>query len=317
MHPPLIVIIGPTAVGKTETSIRLAERVGGEIISADSRQFYRGLDIGTAKATPAERARVPHHLLDICDPTETLTLAQFQRMVYDLAADITARGKVPFLVGGTGLYVKAIVEGYGIPEVPPNDEVRERLFAIAEKDGGDALYQRLVEVDPAAAEAIDGRNVRRVVRALEVYEVTGTPISVLQRKVPPPYRILQLGLIRPREILYQRADFRIAMMLQAGLIEEVQRLLEAGVPAECEAMSGLGYRETVAYLRGELRDEVALAQEIGRTTRRLIRTQSNWFRVNDPTITWFDLETKRYREIEQFVIAWLSDKDIENKALEK
>lgn len=306
MKPPLIVIVGPTAVGKTETSIRLAERLGGEIISADSRQFYRGLDIGTAKATPADRARVPHHLLDICDPADTLTLAQFQRKVYDLAEAITARGKIPFLVGGTGLYVKAIVEGYGIPEVPPHEEVRERLFAIAEKDGGDALYQKLVEVDPAAAEAIDGRNVRRVVRALEVYEVTGTPISVLQRKVPPPYRILQLGLIRPREILYQRADLRIATMLQDGLIEEVQELLEAGVPPESEAMSGLGYRETVAYLRGKVADEAALAQEIGRTTRRLIRTQSNWFRATDPAITWFDLETSHYEAIEQFVIGWLA-----------
>jgi tRNA dimethylallyltransferase len=306
MQPPLIVIVGPTAVGKTETSIRLAERIGGEIISADSRQFYRGLDIGTAKATAAERTRIPHHLLDICDPTETLTLAQFQRMVYDLAAEITARGKIPMLVGGTGLYVKAIVEGYGIPEVPPNEAVRERLMAIAEAEGGEVLYQQLVAVDPVAAETIDGRNVRRVVRALEVYEVTGIPISVLQRKVPPPYRVLQLGLIRPREILYQRADFRIAKMLQEGLVQEVQGLLDVGVPAECEAMSGLGYRETVAYLRGELADEATLAQEIGRTTRRLIRTQSNWFRATDPTISWFDLERKGYEEIETFVVGWLT-----------
>jgi tRNA dimethylallyltransferase len=310
MNPPLIVIVGPTAVGKTETSIRLAERVGGEIISADSRQFYRGLDIGTAKATLAERALVPHHLLDICDPTDTLTLAQFQRRVYDLYADITVRGKIPFLVGGTGLYVKAVVEGYGIPEVPPEEAVRKRLFAIAEQQGAEALYQRLTEVDPTAAEGIDGRNVRRVVRALEVYEVTGTPISVLQGKTPPPYRILQLGLTRPREILYQRADARIVMMLEQGLVAEVQQLLDAGVPAECEAMSGLGYRETVAYLRGDLADEQALAQEIGRTTRRLIRTQSNWFRATDPAITWFDLETISFEAIEAFVVEWVG----ENKA---
>jgi tRNA dimethylallyltransferase len=307
MNPPLIVIVGPTAVGKTETSIRLAERVGGEIISADSRQFYRGLDIGTAKAPPAERARVPHHLLDICDPTDTLTLAQFQRRVYDLCADITVRGKIPFLVGGTGLYVKAVVEGYGIPEVPPDEAVRERLFAFAEQEGAEALYQRLMEVDPIAAEGIDGRNVRRVVRALEVYEITGTPISVLQRKTTPPYRILQLGLTRPREILYQRADARIAMMLEQGLVAEVQQLLDAGVPAECEAMSGLGYRETVAYLRGDLADEQTLAQEIGRTTRRLIRTQSNWFSATDPAITWFDLETTSYEAIEAFVVEWVEE----------
>lgn len=305
--PPLIVIVGPTAVGKTETSLRLAERFSGEIISADSRQFYRGMDIGTAKATAEEQARVPHHLLDICDPSDTLTLAEFQRMTYALMDQITARGHIPFLVGGTGLYVKAIVEGYGIPEVAPNEQVRERLFAIAENEGADALHNRLATIDPDAAATIDARNVRRVVRALEVYEVTGTPISVLQRKQPPPYRVLQLGLIRSREVLYQRVDARIQNMIEQGLVAEVQGLLDAGVPANSEAMSGLGYRETVAYLNGELPDLVALAQEIGRNTRRFIRTQSNWFRLTDPAIQWFDLEDMGYAEVEGFVEEWLSE----------
>ncbi len=305
--PPLIVIVGPTAVGKTETSLRLAERFGGEIVSADSRQFYRGLDIGTAKATPNEQARVPHHLLDICDPADTLTLAEFQRMTYALLDDITQRGQVPFLVGGTGLYVKAIVEGYGIPEVPPNEAVRARLFAISEADGVEALHQQLVAVDPDAAATIDARNVRRVVRALEVYEVTGTPISVLQQKQPPPYRVLQLGFIRPREMLYQRVDARIERMLTQGLVDEVQGLLDKGIPADSEAMSGLGYRETVAYLRGDLPDLATLAQEIGRTTRRFIRTQSNWFRLTNPAIQWFDLEETGYQDVEAFVEGWLGE----------
>ncbi len=303
--PPLIVLVGPTAVGKTATSIRLARRFGGEIISADSRQFYRGMDIGTAKATPDEQAAVPHHLLDICEPTDTLTLAEFQERAYAAMADMVARYKIPFLVGGTGLYVRAVVEGYGIPRVPPDEALRASLFAVAEAEGHAALHARLAEVDPEAAATIDARNVRRVVRALEVYRKSGTPISVLQRKQAPPYRILQIGLTRERERLYERADRRIAAMLDAGLIAEVQRLLDEGVPADCEAMSALGYRETVAFLRGELPSKDALAAEIGRNTRRFIRTQSNWFRPTDPTIHWFDLDAQPYEAIEAFVGEWL------------
>lgn len=304
-QPPAIVIVGPTAVGKTATSIRLAREFGGEIISADSRQFYRGMDIGTAKATPAEQAAVPHHLLDIRDPQETLTLAEFQELVYETMGEITARGHVPFLVGGTGLYVRAVVEGYGIPRVPPDEALRQRLFAIAEAEGHDALHARLAEVDPEAAASIDARNVRRVVRALEVFEKSGTPISILQRKRPPPYRFLQIGLTRSREHLYERVDRRIAAMLEGGLAEEVRRLLDAGVPADCEAMSGLGYRETVAYLQGEIASEADLAAEIGRNTRRFIRAQSNWFRLDDPVIRWFDPDEATHEEIASSVRQWL------------
>lgn len=299
--PPLVVIVGPTAVGKTESALRLTTRFAGEIISADSRQFYRGMDIGTAKATPDEQARVPHHLLDICDPTETLTLAEFQARTYDLMAAITTRGRLPFLVGGTGLYVRAIVEGYGIPRVPPDEALRADLLAFAERHGPEALHARLAQVDPEAAASLDPRNVRRVVRALEVYEKEGIPISTLQRKQPPPYRILQLGLTRARESLYQRADRRIAAMLNAGLVAEVRALLDAGVPSDCEAMSGLGYRETVAFLRGELPDAEALATAIGRSTRRLIRTQANWFRLTDPAIHWFDLDHTPPEQLESFL----------------
>ena len=303
--PPLITIVGPTAVGKTATSLRLALRFDGEIISADSRQFYCGMDIGTAKATRQEQERVPHYMLDICQPSDNLTLAEFQECAYKHAADITVRRKVPFLVGGTGLYVRAVVEGYGIPRVPPDETLRGKLFAFAEKFGCEALHERLVEVDPEAATAIDTRNVRRVVRALEVYEKSGTPISVLQRKTPPPYHILQIGLIRVRERLYERVDRRIEAMLAAGLIDEVRQLLSAGVPPDCAAMSALGYRETVAFLGGQIATEEELAQEIGRNTRRFIRTQSNWFRRNDPRIHWFDLDEQPYEEIEQFVEGWL------------
>ncbi|MGH2543612.1 MAG: tRNA (adenosine(37)-N6)-dimethylallyltransferase MiaA [Ardenticatenaceae bacterium] len=304
---PLIAILGPTAVGKTEISIRLARRFEGEIVSADSRQFYRGMDIGTAKATLDERAAVPHHLLDICDPANTLTLAEFQERAYAAIAEITARGKIPLLVGGTGLYVRAVVEGYGIPRVSPDEALRAELFAFAQEHGHEALHERLARVDPEAAAAIDARNVRRVVRALEVYEKSGAPISLLQRRNPPPYRILQIGLTRERERLYERADRRIAAMLEAGLVAEVRRLLEDGVPPTYESMSGLGYRETVAFLGGEIPTLEALAEEIGRNTHRLIRSQYNWFRPSDPKIHWFDLDQVSYETIEGFVTAWLTE----------
>ena len=304
--PPLITIVGPTAVGKTATSLSLALRFSGEIISADSRQFYCGMDIGTAKATVEEQATVPHYMLDVCQPTDNLTLAEFQEQAYRHAADITVRRKIPFLVGGTGLYVRAVVEGYGIPRVPPDEVLRKKLFAFADKFGCDALHERLIEVDPEAATRIDARNVRRVIRGLEVYEKSGTPISVLQRKTPPPYQILQIGLIRARECLYERVDRRIDGMLKAGLVNEVKTLLDAGVQHDCPAMSALGYRETVAFLKGQMATEEELAQEIGRNTRRFIRTQSNWFRKNDPRIHWFDLDHQPYEEIEAFVKEWLS-----------
>jgi tRNA dimethylallyltransferase len=222
----LVVIVGPTAVGKTRLSLRLAQEFGGEIISADSRQVYRGLDIGTAKPTLEERRRVPHHLIDVIAPDEPFTLAQYQELAYDAVADVLARGKLPFLVGGTGQYVKAVVEGWGIPRVPPNEELREELYRQAEIEGEETLHARLREVDPMAAQRIDYRNVRRVVRALEVYLETGRPISELQRKKPPPYRILQIGLTLERQELYRRIDERVDRMVEGGLVEEVRGLVE-------------------------------------------------------------------------------------------
>lgn len=303
--PPVVVIVGPTAVGKTATSIALARRFDGEILSADSRQFYRGMEIGTAKATATERAAVPHHLLDLRDPGEPLTLAEFQQMAYERIAAIHAADRLPFLVGGTGLYVRAVVEGYGIPRVPPDPALRARLEAVAAEEGAAQLHRRLAAVDPAAADRIAPTNIRRVVRALEVYEKSGTPISVLQRRTPPPYRFLRIALTRPREVLYERVDRRIAQMLEMGLLDEVRALLAAGVPADGEAMSALGYRESVAFLRGEIEDEDALATEIGRSTRRFIRAQANWFRPSDSNLHWFDLESEPLTDIEALVADWL------------
>ena len=210
----LLVILGPTAVGKTALSLQIAEQFNGEIISADSRLFYRGMDIGTAKPSAAEQAQAPHHLIDICNPDETLTLGEYQRLAYKTIDAVLENGRLPILVGGTGQYVKAVVEGWGIPEVPPHPDLREALESL----GGPELARWLQILDPTAAERIGARNVRRVVRALEVTLVTGQPITELQRKTPPPYNIQMIGLIRDREILYQRIDQRVDQMMAAGLV---------------------------------------------------------------------------------------------------
>jgi tRNA dimethylallyltransferase len=285
--PPLIAIVGPTAVGKTALAVRLAEALGGEIVSADSRQLYRGMDVGTAKATPGERARVRHHLLDVVAPDEVLSLAEFQERAYAAIDDVLARGKVPFLVGGTGQYVMAVIEGWRIPRVPPDEVLRARLYREAEEEGAAALHAWLEALDPAAARRIDARNVRRVVRALEVCLVTGRPISTQQGKVPPPYRILIVGLMLPRPELYRRIDERVKRMMAAGLEDEVRCLVEGGYGFDLPAMSGVGYGQFEAYLAGEAtREEVV--HEVQRATRRFVRQQANWFRAEDPRIHWFD-----------------------------
>jgi len=300
----LIVIVGPTAVGKTRLSLRLAQEFDGEIISADSRQVYRGMDIGTAKPTPEERRHVPHHLIDIITPDETFTLAQYQELACQAIDDVLARGKVPFLVGGTGQYVRAVVEGWGIPRVPPNEELRAELYRQAEREGPWALHDRLREVDPAAAGRIDPTNVRRVVRALEVYLETGRPISELQRKKPPPYRILQIGLTMERQELYRRIDERVDRMIEAGLVEEVRELVEQGYGYELPAMSGLGYQQIGMYRRGLASLEEAI-QRIKRHTRRFVRHQYNWFRLDDTSIHWFDVLRDPYGEIRELVASFL------------
>jgi tRNA dimethylallyltransferase len=302
----LLVIVGPTAVGKSALAIHLAETLHGEIVSADSRLFYRGMDIGTAKPTPEERARVPHHLIDIADPDETVGLAEFQEQATAAIADVHAQGRLPLLVGGTGQYVRAVVEGWRVPRVPPDPALRAELEAQAEREGASALHARLTRLDPDAAGRIDPRNVRRVIRALEVCLITGRPISEQQRKHPSPYRILQIGLTTAREALYARADRRIEAMMTAGLADEVRRLVEAGYGWDLPAMSGLGYVQFKPYFEGQATLEEVVAQ-IKRATRRFIRHQYNWFRPSDPAIRWFDVAEATAEEIEAAVRAWLAD----------
>jgi tRNA dimethylallyltransferase len=283
----IIVVAGPTAAGKTDLAIALASALGGEIISADSRQIYRGMDIGTAKATPEQRARVPHHLLDVVDPDQVLTLAEYQHMAYDTIAAVQARGCLPILTGGTGQYIRAVTEGWQIPEVAPDPFLRAALEAEARQGGAAALHARLASLDPRAAARIDYRNVRRVIRALEVRLVTGRPITELQAKSPPPWRVHWLGVTRPRAELYSRIDARVDRMIAGGLVDEVRRLAEAGYGWELPAMTGLGYRQIGQCLRGEIDLETAIIL-IKRGTRRFVQQQYNWFPLGDPAIHWLD-----------------------------
>ena len=286
-HPPLVAIVGPTAAGKTTLSLHLAEALDSEIVSADSRQVYRGMDIGTAKATSEEQVSVPHHLLDVVDPDQVLSLAQYQAKAYEAVDGIVSRGRVPFLVGGTGQYVMAVLEGWQVPRVPPDEAVRRLLYRQAEEEGAAALHARLHALDPAAAGRIDARNVRRVVRALEVCLATGRPISEQQGRVPPPYRCLLVGLNLPRPDLYERIDARVDRMMSAGLEAEVRGLVAADYGFDLPAMSGVGYGQFAAYLAGEATlDEVV--DKVKRATRRFVRQQGNWFRQQDSRIHWFE-----------------------------
>jgi tRNA dimethylallyltransferase len=277
----LIVIVGPTAAGKTALAIELAQRFEGEIVSADSRQIYRGMDIGTAKPTQEEQSLARHHLIDIVAPDESYTLAQFQTDAYAAIDDILARGKLPLLVGGTGLYVRAVVEGLRIPHVAPNEELRAQLAA----QDRSALYDRLRDLDPDAAARIDPRNVRRTIRALEVCLTTGKRFSELGHASPPPYRITRIGLTMNRPELYARIDARVDRMMEQGLVVEVKALVRQGYSWNLPSMSGLGYREMGAYLRGEVSLDEAV-MNIKRNTRDFVRRQYAWFRLKDERIRW-------------------------------
>lgn len=286
IKPPLILIVGPTAVGKTEIAIQLAERLVGEIVSADSRQFYRGMDIGTAKPSREDRARVPHHLIDIADPDEVLSLAVFQQKTQDAIADIHTRNKLPFLVGGTGQYVRAVTQAWTPPGVKPDDRLRKELERQKEEKGIYWLHDKLRRLDPEAAANIDPRNHRRTIRALEVILTTGKKFSGQRGQGHSRYRLVAIGLTRPRAELYRRVDERIEAMFENGFIEEVKGLLARGYPPSLPTMSAIGYRECVQALEGRITTEEA-KQLIRRATRVFVRRQANWFKESDPDISWF------------------------------
>lgn len=285
MQRRVVAIVGPTASGKSAIALELARRLGGEIVNADSRQVYRGMDIGTAKPATADRRLVRHHLYDLLDPAERYSLATFKRDARAAFEDIWARGSFPWLVGGTGQYVWALLEDWQVPEVPPDEGLRASLAAVAVREGPAALHARLESVDPVAASRIDARNVRRVIRALEVLEHTGRPISAWQTKGEPDFEYLLFGIDVPQDVLDARIERRVAQMAVAGLVNEVRALLDAGVPADAPSMSSIGYGQVVRHLRGELTLDEAMA-ETARATRRLARRQLQWFRRDDRRISW-------------------------------
>ena len=287
--PTLILVVGPTAVGKTEIAIQLAERLNGEIVSADSRLFYRGMDIGTAKPSREEQARVPHHLIDIANPDEVLSLAVFQQKATEAIAEIHARNKLPFLVGGTGQYIRAVTQGWSPPEVKPNEQLRNELEREKEENGIYWLHDKLKTLDPAAAEKIDPRNFRRTIRAVEVIMTTGKKFSEQRGQGESPYHLITIGLTRPREELYRRVDERIDAMYSNGLMDEVKSLIARGYSPSLSTMSAIGYRECVQALEGQITVEEA-KQLTRRATRVYVRRQANWFKESDPNILWFRVE---------------------------
>jgi len=303
-------MLGPTAVGKTAVAVELAERLGGVIISADSRSFYRGMEIGTAKPTPQERARVPHHLIDVTTPDRPWSLAQFKRAAMEAIAASHQAGKLPILVGGTGQYIRAVVEGWDLPEVAPDVSLRQELEEQALTQGAGTLHARLSRLDPAAAARIDPRNIRRVVRALEIALTTTAPNSGEHTRSGSPYRLLQIGLTRPRLELYARIDARIRAMFEAGLVDEVKALVARGYGWELPAMSAIGYRQVGAHLRGEITLEEA-ERQMRRATRRLVRQQANWFKSGDPGIRWFQAGPGVVEAIESNIRTWIVSLEME------
>lgn len=275
--PPLIAITGPTASGKSSLALRICESIAGEIVTADSRQVYCLMDIGTEKPTKKEQALVPHHLIDQVYPDEPYTLALYQESAYSAIAEITARGKLPVLAGGTPLYVNAVLEGWTIPRVEPDLALRAALEAEAAKAGPEQLHKRLASLDPKAAENILPSNTRRIIRALEVIEQTGEPISAQQGKTPPPYRLLTIVLQCERSALYRRIDTRVNMQIERGLVGEVAELHQRGYGFNLPSMSGIGYRQIGEYLQGKATLEGAV-QRMKWDTHNFARHQGNWFR---------------------------------------
>jgi tRNA dimethylallyltransferase len=290
----LVAIVGPTAIGKSSLALELGRIFGGEIINADSRQVYRYMDIGTAKPTPEERAVVPHHLIDVVNPDQDFSLALYQSKVRKMIDDIQRRRKPALLVGGSGLYVWAILEGWRIPAVPPDHVMRQELEARAQSEGVEALYEELKQLDPDAAERIDPRNIRRLIRAIEVSR-QGKPFSRLQGK-EPFVNSLVIGLTTDRTDLYQRIDARVDSMMEKGLLTEVEGLITKGYGFDLPSMSGLGYKQIGMFLQGEI-DLPTAIQQIKGNTHRFARHQYNWFRLQDERIHWFDIR----KEIKQAV----------------
>ncbi|OZI11472.1 tRNA (adenosine(37)-N6)-dimethylallyltransferase MiaA [Bacillaceae bacterium SAS-127] len=301
----LIVLIGPTAVGKTALSIELAHRFNGEIISGDSMQIYRGMDIGTAKIKEAEMEGIPHHLLNIKDPDESFSTAEFQTIVREKITDISSTGKLSMIVGGTGLYIQSVIYDYHFSDRGKDDQFRLDLEKEVDSRGKQALYEELVSVDPEAANHIHPNNVRRVIRALEIYRTTGKKMSEYQAEQQPDllYDTVIIGLTMDRALLYERINDRIDQMMDEGLLEEVKGLWDKGI-REGQAVQAIGYKELFSYFRNEVTLEEAVEQ-LKQNSRRYAKRQLTWFR-NKMNVHWFDLSeeesrSKKINEISDFI----------------
>ena len=291
MKQPLVILSGPTACGKTSLSIDLAKRINGEIISADSMQVYRGFDIGTAKVTEAEKDGIPHYLIDEMDPTEEFNVFEFQSRAIKYIADISSRGKIPMIVGGTGFYIQSVLYDIDFSDESDDKTYRHELETLAEEKGSDYLYQQLMECDPDAAKEIHPNNTKRVIRALEFFHETGQQISEhnrIQQQKESPYNYAYFVLNRPRHILYERINRRVDLMMQEGLPDEVSGLLEKGYGEDLLSMQGLGYKELVPYVKGQISLEEA-SDLLKKNTRHFAKRQITWFKREKDTI-WIDLE---------------------------
>jgi tRNA dimethylallyltransferase len=299
----VIVIVGPTAVGKTAVAIELVSIVGGEIVSADSMAVYKGMDIGTAKPTPEEQAHAAFHLIDVADPAHDFSVGEFQRLAQGAIDDILERNPPAVVVGGSGLYVRAAVDGLDSTMPAANDELRRRLRDEAAAFGSEHVHRKLADVDPVSAERIHPNNLKRVIRALEIYEATGTPPSVLfdadavRRPCYPDARFF--GLTMGRDELYARIERRVDAMMEAGLEDEVARLLERDIDPSLPSMQGLGYKEIAGYIRGEYGRNEAI-DLLKKNTRRFAKRQYTWFRA-DPRIVWIDVAGRPPREVSMII----------------
>lgn len=287
---PMLIIGGPTASGKTALAVNLALRLDGEVVSADSMQIYKYMDIGSAKPKEEEKLGVPHHLIDVAHPTQNFSLNDYLILARNAIDDIHSRGKLPIMAGGTGLYINSVINNIELADQPDTSGVRQKLTEFAEKNGTEALFEKLKSIDPESAEKIHPNNVKRVIRAIEIFETTGVTMtqSIINSKKPPKYKTLQLGMDFPREVLYDRINKRVDIMFEEGLVEEVKNLVKMGCTRDNTSMQGIGYKEVLDYLEGKTSFE-EMSEQIKQATRRYAKRQLTWFRRND--MVWLDPET--------------------------
>lgn len=306
-RPPLLAIVGATATGKSDVAIALAEAFDGEVVSTDAYQLYGGLDIGTAKVGAEARRRVPHHLIDIAEPDAPLTLARYLDAAHSALAGVWSRGRLPVLAGGSGQYLWAVLEGWQVPRVPPDEALRRELEAVAVTEGPEALHARLAALDPDAARRLDPRNPRRLARAIEVVSRTGLPLAACQTRRPVEADVLVLGLRLPRDEHYRRLDARADAMFAAGFVDEVERLRARGYGDAPAVRSGVGYKEISLYLDGEIDLEEA-ARRTKNANHRLARRQHAWFKPDDPRIRWLDADAAAAEHSIAVVREWLNNR---------